>query len=173
MTGRTRAAAAALIIAASGSAFADGDLPDARRSGGLIRAHWDYPAEASVGFGVIVTRMPGNFDCKTTCNYRGATIQGSVGLGAGELAIGYGSVVGETGHGDWLLRRVFVGYGVRAALLRTWGESSLTPEGRTYWGVEGAFTLSQFNVMIGVFRPVSPSDDLRSWHVFGGAGWGF
>jgi hypothetical protein len=149
------------------------DAPPATRTGGLLRASWDYPTQATLGFGVVVTTMPANYDCKTTCFYRGATIQGSAGTGGGELAIGYGSLVGETGHGDWLLRHVYVGYGVRMALLRTWGMSSLDPHGTTFWGVEGAFTVGQFSLTMGAFRPTAPDDDQRAWRIFGGAGWGF
>ncbi len=149
------------------------DAPPTRRTGGLLRASWNYPSQATLGFGTIVTKMPANFDCATTCLYRGATIQGFAGTGAGELAIGYGSLVGETGRGDWLLRHVYVGYGVRAALLRTWGTSNLAPRGETFWGLEGAFTIGQFSLTIGTFRPTAPTDGERSWRVFGGAGWGF
>ena len=172
MTRRLLLGFAALIVLGCRSVRAD-DAPVARRTGGLIRAQWAYPSQATLAFGVVVASMPANFECKTTCLYRGATIQGAAGTGAGEVAIGYGSLVGETGRGDWLLRHVYVGYGVRAALLRTWGTSNLDPHGATFWGAEGAFTIAQFSLTLGVFRPVSPSDDARAWRIFGGAGWGF
>jgi len=154
------------------SARADDGKP-ALRTGGLLRVHWDYPAKASLGFGVILARMPESFDCKTTCQFRGATIQGAAGLGAGELAVGYGSLVGETGRGAWLIRHVYVGYGVRAVALRTWGSSTLDPEGSTFLGAEGAFTIAQFGVTLGAFRRLDPSPGDRSWRVMGGIGWGF
>jgi len=172
MISRVWAALAVVSVLWAVPAHAD-DAPAQRRTGGLIRAQWAYPSQATLTFGVVVTKMPGNFDCKSTCFFRGATIQGSAGIGAGEIAIGYGSLVGETGRGDWLLRRVYVGYGVRLALLRTWGTSELDPQGTTFWGVEGAFTISQFSVTFGAFRPTAPGDDPRSWRIFGGAGWGF
>jgi hypothetical protein len=68
---------------------------------------------------------------------------------------------------------VYVGYGIRMALLRTWGSSELDPHGTTFWGVEGAFTISQFSMTFGAFRPTEPGADPRSWRLFGGAGWGF
>ena len=166
------AAAIALSLCGSLCARAD-DVPTERRTGGLLRAAWAYPGQASLTFGTIVTRMPADYDCTTVCPYRGATIQGTVGMGAGELAIGYGSLVGETGRGDWLLRRVYLGYGFRMALMRTWGTSEIAPDGTTFWGVEGAFTITQFSLTLGAFRPVRPGDDPRSWRAFGGIGWGF
>ena len=165
------AALAALLLAAIAPTFAQ--EPTERRTGGLLRAAWQYPGQASLTFGTIVARMPHDWDCKTTCSYRGATIQGTAGMGAGQLAIGYGSLIGETGRGDWLLRRVYLGYGVRMALLRTWGTSELYPEGTTFWGIEGAFTIAQFSMTAGAFRTIHPGDDTRTWRLFGGAGWGF
>jgi hypothetical protein len=176
MNPRRRAARAALLILLpflGVSAVRADDAPDATRSGGLLRASWGYPSQATLGFGVVVTKMPANYDCKTTCYYRGATIQGSAGTGAGELAIGYGSLVGETTRGDWLLRHVYVGYGVRLAVLRTWGSSTLEPQGATFWGVEGAFTIGQFSMTMGAFRPMAPDGSDHQWRIFGGAGWGF
>lgn len=163
---------AALVLFAPAAAAAE-DAPNALRTGGLLRVHWDYPAKASLGFGVILARMPANFDCKTTCLYRGSTIQGAAGLGAGELAVGYGSMVAETGRGDWLLRHVYMGYGVRASLLRTWGSSTLDPAGATFLGVQGAFTVTQFSVTMGVYRRVTSVEGENGWRVFGGIGWGF
>jgi hypothetical protein len=149
------------------------DAAEASRTGGLIGAGWTYPTKASVDFGMIATRMPASFECRTPCRYHGVTVQGTAGLGGGELALGYGSLVGETGSGSWLLRRVFVGYGVRAAVVRTWGMSTLDPGGATFAGVEGAMTVAQFGVKLGIFRRVEPAPGQGDWRVFGGAGWGF
>ena len=149
------------------------DAAEAPRTAGLIGAGWAYPTQASVDFGMIATRIPANFECHTPCRFHGVTLQGIAGFGGGELALGYGSLVGETGDGRWLLRRVFVGYGVRAAVVRTWGMSTLDPGGATFAGVEGAMTVAQFAVKLGVFRRVESSLGQGDWRVFGGAGWGF
>lgn len=140
---------------------------------GLLRAQWDYPAQASLGFGVIAAKMPADFTCNTACPFRGVTFQGAAGLGGGELAIGYGSLVAETGHGDWLLRRVYVGYGVRAAVVRTWGANTLDPEGATFVGIEGAMTIAQFGMRLGVFHRFESVSGSADWQLFAGAGWGF
>ena len=143
------------------------------RSAGLIRVHWDYPAKASLGFGVMVARVPKDFECKTACHFHGVTVQGAAGLGGGELAVGYGGLVGETGQGHWLIRRVYVGYGVRAAAVRTWGASTLDPSGATFLGAEAAATIAQFGIRLGVFRRVEEVYGKKDWRVFGGAGWSF
>ena len=149
------------------------DGGSAFRTAGLLRAHWDYPARASIGFGMIAARMPANFECKTACLFRGVTFQAAAGLGAGELAVGYGSLIGETGRGTWLVRRAYVGYGVRAALVRTWGASTPYPAGTTFLGVEAAATVAQFGVRLGLFRQVEQTHGQKDWRLFGGAGWSF
>ena len=163
-----------IAIAAAVPGFAaEADGPETTRTAGLLRVHWDYPAKASLGFGVVVAKLPSSFGCRTACHFNGVTVQGAAGLGGGELAVGYGSLVGESGHGDWLLRRDFIGYGVRAAMVRTWGASTLAPDGDTFLGVEGAMVVAQFGFRLGVFRRVETVHGEKDWRVFGGAGWGF
>jgi hypothetical protein len=162
-----------IVLGLSADAIRAGDPGEEPRTAGLIRAHWDYPAKASFGFGVIAARLPADFRCFTSCLYHGVTVQGAAGLGGGELAVGYGSVVGDTGLGERLVRRVYVGYGVRAAVVRTWGASTLDPEGATFFGVEGAMTVAQFGLRLGVFHRAEPVSGQSDWRLFGGAGWGF
>jgi len=163
-----------VVLALSGGAAVSAeDAAAAFRTAGLLRVQLDYPAIASLGFGVIATRMPANFECETACLFHGVTIQGAAGLGAGEFAIGYGSLVGETGGGKWLLRHVYVGYGVRAAVVRTWGTGAADPGGAAFLGVEGAMTIAQFGLRLGVFHRLEPVSGQGDWRVFGGAGWGF
>ncbi len=161
-----------LTLSPFGDALA-GDDAETTRTGGFLAALWSYPTKASLGFGVIATRMPANFECQTPCRFDGVTLQGTAGLGGGELALGYGSFVGETGSARWMLRRVFVGYGMRAAVVRTWGLSTLDPEGATFAGVEGALTIAQFGIKLGVFHRIESARGQPDWRVFGGAGWGF
>jgi len=122
---------------------------------------------------VIAARMPATFECKSACLYQGLTVQGAAGLGGGELALGYGRVAAETGRTHWLLQRTYVGYGLRAALVRTWGSSTLEPQGATFLGVEAAVTVAQFGLRLGVFHDVGGPPEGVGWRVFGGAGWGF
>src|SRR5262249_54780736 len=42
------------------------------------RISWAYPQKAAGAIGAIVTRIPSDFDCTTTCLLRGLTVQGSV-----------------------------------------------------------------------------------------------
>jgi len=165
--------AAASVIAAAPAFGAEGDGAETSKAAGLLRIHWDYPTKASVGLGVVVAKLPADFDCHASCLLRGLTIQGAAGLGGGELAIGYGSLIGETGNGDWLLRHAFIGYGVRAAFVRTWGASTLDPHGENYVGVESGLVIAQFGLRLGVFRRAEPIVGEKDWRVFGGMGWGF
>lgn len=176
MVRRTARASVAWILASAISGVAGihaEDAPDAPRTAGLVGAGWTYPTSASVDFGMITTRMPANFECQSPCRFHGLTVRGTAGLGGGEVALGYGSLVGETGGGTWLVRQVFFGYGIRAALLRTWGASTLDSDGATFAGVEGSFTIAQFGMKLGVFKRVETAPDQGDWRVFGGMGWGF
>ncbi len=162
-----------LVIVASTGGLAAEDAAPTWRTAGLIRAHWDYPAKASAGFGVITGRLPANFSCQSSCLFRGVTVQGAAGLGGGEIAVGYGSLVAGAGSGRWLLRRDYVGYGVRLATVRTWGRSNIEPEGATFLGVEGAGAIAQFGFRLGLFHQVESGAHASNWRVFGGLGWGF
>jgi len=174
-TNRSPVLAIALgVLTASGlGAVRAGDPEDAPRTAGFFRAHWDYPAKASVGFGVVAARMPASFECQSACLYQGLTVHGAAGLGGGELALGYGRLAAESGRTHWLLQRTYVGYGLRAALVRTWGSSTLEPQGATFLGVEAAMTVAQFGLRLGVFHDIGGSPEAVGWRIFGGAGWGF
>jgi hypothetical protein len=63
--------------------------------------------------------------------------------------------------------------GVRASLLRTWGDSPLGDEPQTLAGVEGELTITRVNFTIGLFRAVSGAGPHDDWVVTGGIGWGF
>jgi hypothetical protein len=149
------------------------DADRTRRVYGLARVHWDYPLELSGGSGVIFTRLPRDFDCTTTCLMEGFTLQGALGTGGAEASFGYASIVAETGRSRAFLRHVYVGYGIRAAYVRTWGTSNLSPEGDDFVGVESAWTIAQFSMTLGVFRRVPASDPGDRTKVFAGLGWGF
>lgn len=177
-------AASALSVASEGTALAsdpgptteevvrEHDADTSHRVYGLIRAGVHYPMQVAVASGIIVASLPRDFDCTTSCAMRGLTVQGALGPGGAEASIGYGSLVGETGGNRAFLRHVFVGYGVRASYLRTWGSSTLSP-GDDFVGVESAWTVSQFGLTVGVYHRVPGDDPGESWKVFGGLGWGF
>lgn len=144
-----------------------------RRAYGLARVHWDYPLELSGGSGVLLTSIPRDYDCTTTCPMTGFTLQGAVGTGGAEASVGWASVVAETGKSRHFLRHVYVGYGIRAAYVRTWGSSNVDPEGDDFLGLQTSWTIAQFNVTFGVFRRVPATDPGDRTKVFAGIGWGF
>jgi hypothetical protein len=149
------------------------DADRTRRVYGLARVHWDYPTELTGGSGILVTRLPKDYDCTTTCPMRGFTLQGALGTGGAEASFGYASMVAETGKSRAFLRHVYVGYGIRAAYVRTWGSSNLSPEGDDFVGVQSGWTIAQFSITFGVFRRVPASDPGDRTKVFAGIGWGF
>ena len=121
----------------------------------------------------MVVRQPASYDCTTVCQFRGWLFQAEPGLAGGQLSAGYAVVTGEKGRNKHFLSNVYVGYGVKGALLRTWGEANLDPPDQTLLGVEGDFTVIRVNFSLGVFRHVGSGEPDDRWLIAGGIGWGF
>ena len=143
-----------------------------RRTIGLIRLRASYPQQISAGFGWMRTPLPANGGCRNVCKLAGPTFQVEPGLAGVQLSAGYAHIVGELWGSHRFLKSVFVGYGGKAVLLRTYGDSPLTPDSQTLIGAEGAFTVASANLSLGVLRSVSGNRD-RNWIVTFGLGWGF
>lgn len=147
----------------------DGPL-EARRTP-TLRVRFAWPQQAAFAPGILFHRQPADFDCRGICSYRGAQAQVEVGTGGVQVAAGWSRLVGETDEDGMLLNRVYMGFGVRGALLRTFAGSPFDPEPRTLAGVEGAWTAARISLTLAVYRSV---DGRRGRFVVGGGvGWGF
>jgi hypothetical protein len=140
---------------------------------GVGKVRLSVPQRVSGSLGMLIARQPADIDCTTVCEYRGALLQVEPGLDGGQVSAGYAVVVGELGDNDHFLSNVFLGYGLKAALMRTWGDSSLSPPDQTLLGIEGNFTVIRINFSLALFRPVGSDDPADPWVVGGGLGWGF
>lgn len=140
---------------------------------GLLRLRASYPQQVSGAWGLMRARVPASFDCRTVCDLRGPFVQLEPGLGGIQLAAGRAVIVGEKKHNERYLANVYVGFGLKGVLLRTWGDNTLRPRGQTFVGAEGEFTITSFNVSLGVLRGVARGAGDRGWVVTGGLGWGF
>jgi hypothetical protein len=151
------------------------DGPDAERGWiGLARARVSNPQRLSGGIGALLAHQPADWECKTLCDWRGPFVAVEPGLAGAQLGAGYAVVLGEKRNRDFFLSEVYLAYGVRAALLRTWGNASLDPSAQTFVGVEGDFTVIQVNFSLGLFRPIrTDSNADADWLVSAGIGWGF
>ena len=88
--------------------------------------------------------------------------------------VGYGKLIGGKQHREEFLSQIYVGWGIKAALLRTWAEqANLNPPNQSFLGLEGSATVINVNFSLGVFRHVGSSDADDDWRVTGGIGWGF
>jgi hypothetical protein len=144
-----------------------------RRWIGLAKVRLSVPQRVSGSVGLIGSRQPAGFDCSTVCKHRGPLLQIEPGVAGGQLSAGYAVVMGELGDNDRFLSKVCVAWGLKAALMRTWGDASLSPSEQTLLGVEGDFTVIGINFSLGLFRSIEPSDIDDPWLVGGGLGWGF
>lgn len=140
---------------------------------GLTRFRASFPQRLSGSVGAMFVRQPVSYDCHTVCRFRGLIVQAEPGYSGGQLSIGYADLTGETGHRRRFLTKYFLGYGIKAALLRTWNGADLTPSDQTLAGVEGEYSVIGINFSLGLFHHVGSGDPSDPWLVTGGVGWGF
>jgi hypothetical protein len=126
---------------------------------------------ASVGW--LFTRVESDFNCHTTCDLRGPTVQLEPGVDGGQLSVGYGRIFGETGRRERFLSTQYLGLGVRGTLLHTWRDGYLGPSGLTYLGLEGQFTITRVSFTLGALWHVGGAGASRDWTITWGFGWGF
>jgi hypothetical protein len=138
----------------------------------LARVRISHPQQFSAGVGALWSRQPLAYDCSTVCELRGWILAVEPGLAGAELSGGYAVVAGETGRNRHYLSRMYRAYGVRGAVMRTWGQASLSPPTETLVGVETDFTIIGLSFSLGAFHPVG-ADAPSSWVISGGVGWGF
>jgi hypothetical protein len=138
----------------------------------LASVHISSPQRVAGSLGWFVTRVPVEFDCHTICDLRGLVAEIEPGLAGGQLSAGYARIFGETGQHERFLSSPYLGLGVRATALHTWGDGPLAP-GLTFLGVEGEFTITSVNFRLGTSWRIGGAgpthDRLISWSF----GWGF
>jgi hypothetical protein len=142
------------------------------RWAGFQRIRVGYPQSVSAGLGVIRARLPKSWDCVTTCPYRGLVLQIEPGLHGAQLSAGYATMMAEQRHRKRFLADIYLAFGVKGVLLKTWNGATLTPEDRTFAGVEFSLTVTRINISVGTLRRVDsgPGGD---WIATAGMGWGF
>lgn len=140
---------------------------------GLLRLRLSYPQRLSGAVGLMRVRQPADYDCTTVCDYRGPFVQVEPGMAGIQLGAGYAVLVGERRRNEHYLASVYVGFGIKGVIARTWDPGSLDPPDQTLVGVEGAFTITSVNFSLGLLRSVSSGPVDERWVVTGGLGWGF
>jgi hypothetical protein len=139
---------------------------------GLLGLRLSSPQRLMGSLGVLWARQPADFDCTTGCDFRGPMLELEPGVAGAQVSFGYGIFVGDKGRNKFFVRRAYVGWALKGAYLRMWGNDSLEPEDQSFLGSEAQFTIAQVNMRLGVFRSLSSDPDDR-WRVTGGLGWGF
>lgn len=143
-----------------------------RRWYGITRARWSYPQKFSVGIGAMFTEQRKDADCADPCTLYGWHFEVEPGLYGVQGSVGWGKLVGETGRTEHLMHTAYLGWALRGVVMRTWGNSPLTPTDQTLAGIEGNFSLLRLNYSIGVLRSLS-SNSSRDVIFTAGIGWGF
>lgn len=132
-----------------------------------------HPQALSARLGALWSRQPTAFECTATCDYVGPLFQVDAGTGSAQLSAGYARVIAGQRRGGPLLSDVYVGFGVKGALLRTFGNTTRRYRDQTYVGLEGEFTITNLNFTVGAFRRVSDDATADRWLTVFGFGWGF
>jgi hypothetical protein len=171
---------AALLLFASVAWAAEVTVDDVRAEDGSRQARWagmlrvraGYPLTVSAGVGAVRTKLPESWECVTTCPYQGWVLQVEPGLHGVQASAGYATLMAEKRHNKFFLADMFVGYGVKGVVVRTWGDSRLGPGEQTLAGVEFSFTVTRVNFSVGTLRRISGHAD-QEWVIAYGMGWGF
>jgi hypothetical protein len=144
-----------------------------RRMVGLIGARFSNPEKIAGSFGFLWSQLPSEYDCQTLCPFQGPYLQLQPGLGGSRLGFGWARLIGEKKTNERYLSDIYLGYGFKGALLRTWGEPYRTPAGQTYFGTEAEFTIVRVNFRLGFFRHIGGGQRDDPWLLTWGLGWGF
>jgi len=139
----------------------------------LTAVRLDYARQLTGSLGALFAQVPREVDCRVACDLRGVYAQVEPGLTGGQVSVGWGRLIGDTGRSRRFLANVHLAGGVKATLLRTWGDSKIADEPQTLAGVEGELTITRVNFTVGLFRPVSGAGPDDGWVLTGGIGWGF
>lgn len=145
----------------------------ARQSFGVARARLSYPQLASAGFGVLVADRSREIDCVTQCELTGWLASAEAGVGGAQFDFGPAYLIAELGDNRFFLSRRYMGYAVRASVMRTWGETPRRKDNEWLGGLEGEFTIVSLNLTLGVYRRIDGRDAGEPWLISGGIGWGF
>jgi hypothetical protein len=140
---------------------------------GVARARISYPLVASTGVGVLLGERSREIDCAMQCELNGWLASVDVGVGGAQFNLGPAYLIGELGDNKFFLTRRYMGYAVRASVLRTWGDTWRRPDREWHIGLEGEFTVVSLNLTLGFYRRIGDENARRPWLVSGGIGWGF
>jgi hypothetical protein len=86
-----------------------------------------------------------------------------------------GKLVGESGRTKRLMHTAHFGWNVRGVVLRTWGDSDLSPQSQTLAGIEAGLSIIRLNFSLGILRSLYTGDEplADEWVLTTGVGWGF
>jgi hypothetical protein len=143
-----------------------------RRNIRIAALRLSYPQLVSGSFGWLFTRQPKDYDCRTPCDLWGTFTQIEPGVGGGKLSLGWGRVIGEHRRGPVALSSVYLAWGLKGTVFRSWGSESRVPRDQTYAGAEFEFSIARVNAGVGALHRVN-GDQGKDWIVTGHLGWGF
>jgi hypothetical protein len=144
-----------------------------RRRVGVTRFRASNSQTLSSSIGFLWTRQPISYSCVSTCKFKGPLLQLEPGIGGGQVSVGYATLIATGPRNERFLSDVYLGLGIKGALLRTWSDTASEPADRTFAGIEGEFTITRFNFSLGMLYDLSDHGPGDGWRTTFGMGWGF
>lgn len=140
----------------------------------ISRIRWGYPLRLSAGFGAMLTEQPSGQDCSISCAVRGWHFEVEPGEYGGQVAVGWGKMIGSTGGTRRWMHTVYWGWAVRGVVMRQWGDDDgpMGWENQTLVGIEGNLSIVRLNFTAGLLRSLSSVSN-EDWVLTGSLGWGF
>lgn len=139
---------------------------------GIMRVRWSYPLRAGAGFGAMIARQGKGADCSMTCVLYGWHFEVEPAMYGVQGSVGWGKLVGEAGRTKRLMHTVHAGWAVRGVVVRSWRNTSLTPQDQYLAGIEGSLSFVRLNFTLGLLRSLASNPE-DGWVLTGGVGLGF
>lgn len=138
----------------------------------LWRVGWYRPLGGAVSLGWLRAPFAAEEHCTGLCELRGTFFQATAGAGGGALAVGRTQLLGSLRRNDRTLKEASLAWGVKATLLRTWGDPVGRSGGETFAGPGFEFSIARVNLEIQLLRRISGSGP-DEWLAVWGFGMGF
>ncbi len=138
----------------------------------LWRAGWYRPLGPSAGAALLVAPFRRGQHCIELCELDGSFLQLTAGRGGGGLSLGWAQFLGRLHRDDRTMAEASLAWGVKATVLRTWGDPVGQAGGATFAGPGFEFSIARVNLELQVLRRLdgpASGDWLTVW----GLGFGF
>lgn len=142
------------------------------RSFTLWRAGWYRPLGPSAGAALLRAPFRRGQHCIELCELDGPFLELTAGSGGGELSLGWTQFLGRLHADDRTMAEASLAWGLKATVLRTWGDPVGQEPGATFAGPAFEFSVARVNLELGLLRRLDGPGS-GDWLTVWGLGFGF